>query len=215
MSLSMVKLYIGDSILKKYTEESKLRIYHTTFELIKTFGIKGWNMDMLCSELNIAKDTLYRIIKSKENLLNEMMDEILSQHESQVDKIIKDEEDFNVTLEKLSITIAKFLVDFGTLQLKSLFKEYPSIQKNVNDYALRFDYKVSGLLRNGIDNGIIKENVDVELVSKSVRYISIAILSENVSHADSEISKYISYIMEGIKVKNYKQVGELLNLKMI
>ncbi len=186
--------------MKKYTEEIKLRIYHTTFDLIRTFGIKGWNMDMLCSELNIAKDTLYRIIKTKENLLNEMMDEILSQHEIQVDEIIKAEEDFNVILEKLSIKIAKFLVDFGTLQLKSLFKEYPSIQNNVNDYALRFDDKVSILLRNGIDNGIIKENVDVELVSKSVRYISIAILSENVSHVDSEISKYISYIMEGIKV---------------
>ncbi len=196
----MENLCIGDSVLKKYTEEIKLRIYHTTFDLIRTFGIKGWNMDMLCSELNIAKDTLYRIIKTKENLLNEMMDEILSQHEIQVDEIIKAEEDFDVILEKLSIKIAKFLVDFGTLQLKSLFKEYPSIQNNVNDYALRFDDKVSILLRNGIDNGIIKENVDVELVSKSVRYISIAILSENVSHVDSEISKYISYIMEGIKV---------------
>lgn len=200
MLLLMENLCIGDSVLKKYTEEIKLRIYHTTFDLIRTFGIKGWNMDMLCSELNIAKDTLYRIIKTKENLLNEMMDEILSQHEIQVDEIIKAEEDFDVILEKLSIKIAKFLVDFGTLQLKSLFKEYPSIQNNVNDYALRFDDKVSILLRNGIDNGIIKENVDVELVSKSVRYISIAILSENVSHVDSEISKYISYIMEGIKV---------------
>lgn len=200
MLLSMERLYIGDSVLKKYTEESKLRIYHTTFDLIKTFGIKAWNMDMLCSELNIAKDTLYRIIKTKENLLNEMMNEILTQHEIQVDEIIKTGEDFNVILEKLSIKIANFLVDFGTLQLKSLFKEYPAIQKNVNDYALRFDDKVSALLRTGIDNGIIKENVDVEFVAKSVRYLSIAILSENDGHADSEISKYISYIMEGIRV---------------
>ncbi len=201
MLLSMVKLYTGDSILKKYTEESKLRIYHTTFDLIKTFGIKGWNMDMLCSELNIAKDTLYRIIKTKEKLLNDMMDDILSRHEGVVDEIIKEEVDFNIVLEKLSIKIASLLSDFGTLQVKSLFKEYPTIEQSVNDYALRFDDKVSNFLRSGIEDGMVKSDVDVELIAKSVRYMSIAILSENVNHADTEISKYIHYMMEGIKVK--------------
>ncbi len=187
--------------MKKHTEVTKTRIHKTTLNLIKLYGIKGWNMDMLCLEVNIAKDTLYRIIKSKEKLLTDMVDEILSEHENQVDEIIKSNQEFNLVLGALSKKIAKLLAEFGSLQLRSLFKEYPSIEENVNEYALRFDQKVSNFLKSGIESCIIKEKVDTELIAKSVRYMSIAILNEDGNKkADERISEYINYILEGIKI---------------
>ncbi len=187
--------------MKKYTEDTKKRIYEKALNLIKLYGIKGWNMDMLCEEVNMSKDTLYRIVKSKEKLLTDMVSGLLAEHEKSVNLIIESETDFYVVLEKLSKQIAQFLLELESVQFKSLLKEYPKIEEMVLDYANQFDNKIDAYLRYGIEKKIIQQEVDTMLVAKSIKYISLALLNDSSCHnAYKDINTYIQYIFEGIKV---------------
>ncbi len=186
--------------MKKYGEDTNARIYQKTMNLIKLYGIKGWNMDMLCKEVNISKDTLYRIIKSKKQLLTSMMIELIEEHAADIDAILSANQDFYLVLENLSQKIAGFLYELESVQLKSLFNEYPEIEEMVVGYADQFDDKIISYLVYGVEINIIDAKVDTVLVAKSIKYMSLALLSDGASsNANDAIAKYIHYIFEGIK----------------
>ena len=44
-------------------------LYEVTFETLKIHGSKGWTMDDICKNVGISKDTLYRAVSNKEDLI--------------------------------------------------------------------------------------------------------------------------------------------------
>ena len=57
---------------KKSITHRKL-VYEVARKFIFEMDIRAWSMDMLAAEADITKRTLYRIVPSKESLVEEVM----------------------------------------------------------------------------------------------------------------------------------------------
>lgn len=180
-------------------ETNKERIYTATLKLIQTYGAKGWTMDMVCQEANLAKDTLYRTIDSKHQLVNDVIKTLLEKHAKNISDLTQLDKDFFEIFTLLCQKLGEFLNMLGTPQIKSLFKEYPNIEKNIRHYTDQFDQSIASYLNKGIRLGKIKADTDILLVSQSARYTIVALLSDSSTKADSEtITKYLHYLIYGI-----------------
>jgi len=53
------------------------RILDKSYELIQRYGLRGFTMDDVASELGISKKTIYKIFDSKNQLISELVDRIV------------------------------------------------------------------------------------------------------------------------------------------
>ncbi len=186
--------------MKKNNEEIKKKIYVVTLKLIQTYGIKGWTMDLLCEEVNLAKDTLYRIIKSKDNLISEVIKVLIESHEKDVTEILTSNKEFFEIFTLLCKRLGGLLNKLGTPQIRSLFREYPDTENIINQYASQLDMNISEYLKQGINLGLINPDTDTLLVAKSAKHTIVALLSDDsIDNPNDAITKYLQYIVYGIR----------------
>ncbi len=60
------------------TDEEKIRLIHQVFSLFVEHGINGISMDEVAKHVKLSKATIYKYFKSKEDIVRDMMDEIIS-----------------------------------------------------------------------------------------------------------------------------------------
>lgn len=188
--------------MKKNNDEVRSRIRAATCKLIQTYGIKGWNMNMICEEANIAKDTLYRIIVNKELLIADVIEEKLVNHKKKMEAIISADEDFFSKINSLCEAFKDLLNEFGTPQWRSLFKEYPKIESAINNYTKQLNQYLAHYLNGGKESGLIKPDTDTLLIVKSLNYLILDLLNdESIERVDDAVAKLLQYLIHGIKDK--------------
>lgn len=186
--------------MKKNNDEVRSRIRAAARKLIQTYGIKGWNMDMICEEANIAKDTLYRIIVNKELLIADVIEERLTNHKKKIETIISADEDFFSNINLLCEAFKDLLNEFGTPQLRSLFKEYPKIESSINSYTNQLNQDLAHYLNGGKESGLIKPDTDTLLIVKSLNYLILDLLNDDsIERVDDAVEKFLQYLVYGIK----------------
>ena len=78
----------------KYNDQNiEAKVLQKTFELLQKYGIRGWNMDMLSLQSGLSKNTLYKIIGSKEDLMERVTMNYYQEIYSQLTKILENAED--------------------------------------------------------------------------------------------------------------------------
>jgi len=114
--------------------EIEERIFKKTHDLILARGLKGRNMDTLAKECGLAKNTLYKIIGSKETLLENIVIRQLRKNLKIVDSMIQDAGDYS----KISISIPKkfsrLVAGFDKKALPLIYLEYPGIEKKAKKF---------------------------------------------------------------------------------
>lgn len=186
--------------MKKNSDEVRSRIREAACKLLRTYGVKGWTMDMLCEEANLAKDTLYRIIVSKEVLIAEAMAEKLMNHKKKMEAMMAADEDYFSNVNSLCEAFRDLLNEFGTPQLRSIFKEYPKIETSVNDYMNQLNRDIADYLNRGKALGLISSDADTLLIAKSLNYVILDFLNDNaIEQVDDAVTKFLQYLIYGIK----------------
>jgi AcrR family transcriptional regulator len=112
--------------MKVCNEVIRKRIIQTTCDLLRRNGLKGWNMDILAHETGLAKNTLYKIIGSKEQLLEEVVISKMIQDLEHIDLITQEEKDYMTAVNKM---IEKFIdLTKNNNFIPRIYFEYPSIE---------------------------------------------------------------------------------------
>ena len=134
-------------------------------ELFFEFGIKNLNMDDISRKLGISKKTLYRFVKSKEDLIAKLFEfeeikgiassnEIGSLNVNAIEKLFK-----------VSLTVYEEMKRFNPMIMFELRKYYEQL---FNEFQARKLAQISKSmqvnLKQGIEEGLYRADVNIEAV---------------------------------------------------
>lgn len=176
------------------------KIYNETLGLIMTYGVKGWTMDTVCKKSGVAKDTLYRIIGNKEELLKSVIMQALDEHNHKMKSLLHQDQDFFAALRDITTLLSVFLSRFPLEKLGQIFLAYPSIEKAINKKMEDFFVSFELFLNQGKKSGYIKENVNAALLIEIIHTCIMQFLKKpEIFNATEDIKSLLDYLIEGIK----------------
>jgi AcrR family transcriptional regulator len=136
-------------------------------ELFFKYGVRSVSMEDICRDLGISKKKLYLLFSSK----NELVEKLL-ELERQNFEIIFDTYDFEgVNAIDILLTVSKEVGerfrDVSPSMTFDLKKYYPDIYHNHIDDRIDFIFKKIQInLEKGINQGVYRDDLTVELVSR-------------------------------------------------
>lgn len=180
------------------------RIVQKTAELISHKGIKGWNMDKLAEATGLAKNTLYKIIGSKENLLRRVTIGYIHDVQNKLSEILDINEEYFTVLKK-AISIFPELInrDYAN-HMHEIFLEYPEIELLVRSHQDDMTRNILDFIQKGIDIGVLKGTLDTMQVFETLQAIVLFYMKEELSSEEksARISNSIQYLLQGIMNKD-------------
>ncbi len=194
----------------KAKDESYLEIIEDEAKkIIVNNGLKSLSMDSLAKASSLSKATLYKIIQSKENLIEKIAYDFLIETRIGVLNSLLDEksslcdEDFTFKLAKLSIG------NYRVLQ-KQIFKDYPFIRKKLlvhwDEALILLNDKVLSLQKAGI----VKDNIEAKILIEGFKvifdYYCLSDLNDNeIIH---RIQSMYNMLLEGVINKINDKIEE-------
>jgi AcrR family transcriptional regulator len=185
----------------------KEKIIGKAAEMFITLGFKSVTMDDIANEMGISKKTIYTHFKNKTKLVEETTLGILDLINQGIDCIC--------ALNKNPIEELYEIKKFVMLKLKNeqaspqyqLQKYYPEIHETIKEKQLTKmqDCTVANLNR-GIEQGLYRENMDVELISK-LYFICVNGIKDESFFPSEKFPKaqlmehYLEYHLRGIVTK--------------
>lgn len=146
-------------------EDKKLHILKNVGKLYLRFGIRSVTMDDVASEFGISKKTLYQYFNDKADLVSQVLDYYLENPIFDLnDHVNGNPIDGFFALRSHIINILKYFNNNIEFDLK---KQYPELYKRVHR-AKRERIFVSTVnnLKKGIQTGLFRDDLDVELIAK-------------------------------------------------
>jgi hypothetical protein len=175
-------------------------IYEKTEKLFLQHGIKGWNMDTVAFEAGMAKNTLYKIIGTKEQLLGQIIISKLKKNIETIVGIFQNEPDFlkAVTIGVRQLT-HRISMD-NPLMLAQVFREYPEIKERFDAIASQLSTSIHDYLNRAKKTGIVREDIDNDVLISSVTAVINHYLNGNFKGREFEekVYKSLTYLLHGI-----------------
>jgi AcrR family transcriptional regulator len=186
-------LKINNSAIQK-------NIITLTETLLIKYGIRGWNMDTVTHRAGMAKNTLYKIIGTKEQLIEKI---VISKLRANIDAIVgifKREPEFLKAVEIGSRHLVHAISEDNPLILTQVFREYPAIKEKFDTIALKLGTSIHYYLNRAKKSGIIRKDVDNDILISSVTAIINHYLSLPYKGKEFEerIYKAFTYLLRGI-----------------
>jgi AcrR family transcriptional regulator len=148
--------------MKVCNEVIRERIIQTTCDLLRKNGLKGWNMDLLAHETGLAKNTLYKIIGSKEQLLEQVVLSKMIQDLEHIDLIMQEEKDYMTAVNRM---IEKFVdLTKNNNFISKIYFEYPSMEMKIKGAQREITASIFRFIRNGMDMGLVRDDLAPEFI---------------------------------------------------
>lgn len=188
----------------KYNDVNiKQKILEKTTDLIAKKGIKGWNMDQLSNEVGLAKNTLYKIIGSKEVLIEKIILEYIRNVQKQILNVINIEKNYLMALDKIIILFPNLLNNLYTDSMQEIFIEYPSIEKNVRSNQDEITKSIINFIGKCIDEGIIRDDITKEFTFEIFQALVIHFIKSGVKGEDvsKKLESSFNCLIYGVRKK--------------
>lgn len=129
------------------------------------FGIKNLNMDDISRKLGISKKTLYRFVKSKEDMIAKLFEYELVQWMKFLDKISNQDVNAIEKLFNVSLFVFEEMQRFNPMLMFELRKYYEQLFNEHHARRLRHISKSMKLnLEQGIKEGLYRHDVNIDTV---------------------------------------------------
>lgn len=153
----------------------KNKILEFARELYLREGFYKTSMDTLTSELRISKKTIYKFFPSKEILVEEVVDSLLSDIQAVVGEVIGQKDDAVTKIWNLHKIITTNILRFNDKWLNDLKTYAPHLWLKIDEFRTRKLYSIfSAIFQQGKEEGLFadKQNeILVTLITASLRAI--------------------------------------------
>jgi len=175
-------------------------IFKITETLLLKRGIKGWNMDSVALEAGVSKNTLYEIISSKQQLIEDVVINRLRNNVDAIVGIFRDEPDFVKACEIATRHLAHTTYVYDLLILPQVFREYPSIKEKFDSISGKLSTSIHNYLNQAKKNGVVRKNVDNDIAISCITAIINHSLSTNLKGRkfEEQLHQAFSYVIKGI-----------------
>lgn len=157
--------------MKFNNKQSEQQVLKKAAEFLFRHGIRGWNMDQLAAEAGLAKNTLYRIIGSKEQLIERVILDYCRSGHSRIIEIIDRENGYMETLKAIVEEYPEHMNSLYADFLQEVLLEYPGLEKAVRSYRDEMTTRITDFIRRGIVEGYLREALQPETVFELLQAI--------------------------------------------
>lgn len=189
-------------------------VTHKVEELFMKYGIKSVSMDDICKELSMSKKTLYQCFSSKENLVSEVVQRFMQGEITWSEQALRDASDPVHHLILIAKHVSQLLLRLSstaTYDLQKYYRKYWSlIEQQRRSLVLR---QISENLTLGIEQGIYRKDIDIDLVSNLYLRLATFIMDENSIDTPQEKNSqlYIEFVKYHIRGIATEKGVKLLN----
>lgn len=138
-------------------EKIKEQVLRAFYQLSFTHGLKKVTVDMLAKECGISKKTIYRIFKSKEEIVDVFTDLILGNLEEQFKRIQIKEDDQNRILEEFFEVVISMTGNIPSGVFTDVRRFYPELEEKITTVRTRFSTQFLHIIRKGVEEGNFRQ----------------------------------------------------------
>jgi AcrR family transcriptional regulator len=165
--------------------ELRDRIIAMAFELFLKYGIRSVTMDQISGELGISKRTLYEIFRDKNTLLREGMDYFSNIKRKEAKELLKKSDNVVETIYLLARKGEEMKQSINPLFFEDIRKYHPGVHIQLTKASKYRDYSITrDLLKKGINDGLFKKELDVEMVNSFIHQVMNIVMNEEVFPKD-------------------------------
>ncbi|MDR2848488.1 MAG: TetR/AcrR family transcriptional regulator [Bacteroidales bacterium] len=144
--------------------ELKDRILQEASTLFFNSGVKSVTMSDIAESLGISKRTLYEVFRDKDELLETCVNVHISRADCEIDAMTHSSENVIDTLMRIYAHHLREVRDVQKSVLRDLKKYYPQIYTKIADRQKEGLAVFMPLLKKGTDEGLIREDINFEIL---------------------------------------------------
>ncbi|MDD5936019.1 MAG: TetR/AcrR family transcriptional regulator [Clostridiales bacterium] len=186
----------------KNAEERKNEILDVAERLFCTKGFDNTSTSDILNEIGIARGTLYYHFKSKEDILDSMIERLTNQMVAKAAVIALD--DSIPVLERLTRTMLSLSADseLGDMIMEQVHRPQNALlhQKLENRLLGRVNKLITKIAEDGIKQGIMQTDYPAEAVEMIMTYSYIAFDSMNEYSEEEELRKIMGFVYHAERV---------------
>jgi len=201
--------------------ETQEKIQKAALTLFFKYGIKRVTMDDIAKELGMSKKTIYQFYKEKDDLVNQLCDNVLIMEEYSFNKMNEDAKDPIHEIMLISTKMRELMQNINPIFFLDLQKFYPTAFKRFQTFKEECAYKLVLVnIKKGKEMGVYRADIDVEFTAR-YRLAQIDMLMfgnyfsfEKISFTKTselilDLFAYGISTMKGHKlINNYKKIKE-------
>lgn len=182
----------------------RIEICDAAARLFTERGVDRVNMEEIADAVGLAKPSLYHYFRSKELILFNIQDEVMSALLHQLQERVADD---TSSREKLLGVFADMFASMDTYpgRVKIFFENYRVLddehRRKVRDAQRQYEALVQGIIRDGIADGTFRD-VDPQLASLAVFGVNnwaYHWYSQKGSHSSTELAQqFFDFLVNGI-----------------
>ena len=197
--------------------DTQENILHTAGVLFYKFGIRSVSIDDICKELGMSKKTFYTYYKTKDELVDNVLDSSVEHFKTMNMILYKD--DFRTGLRRFTKHQKEDKTDVRRTPqlLHDLQKYYPNqfAQYQMKVFEVQRS-QVRDILRLGIEDGLVRSNINIEMTTLLFAKLHADTIRdiETMQEHGTDISQFMYNAMEVLLRGVLTQEGlEVLNEK--
>lgn len=179
----------------------KQTILKTSEQLFLEKGLK-FTLDDVASTLHCAKKTIYKFYESKEDLLNDMLDNAYLKIYASKDEIINSDLPYEEKLKHAMIAMPDYYQVFDFRALDDLGEKYPKVYQNLTNKLETNWEPIIALLKEGQDKGIVNDiNISVlrTIVTSTINaFVTSDVLNDSELTYQQGLDEMMTIILKGI-----------------
>jgi TetR/AcrR family transcriptional regulator, cholesterol catabolism regulator len=157
------------------------RIVEEATQQFLQFGIRNVTMDKIASDLGISKRTVYGVFKDKTELVRTCIEYLFQQHETQIKIILETSSNVIEVFSNALREGMKVMNSINPVFFRDLKKFYPQIWMSIHARNMEKSYILTkDLLKQGIEEGLFREDINIKIVSKLFHEQNNLIMDEKV-----------------------------------
>ncbi len=187
--------------------DSRQKIIEAAAVMFRTYGIRAVTMDMLASHMGISKRTIYEVFSDKEELLHGVLKWMTMKQHDLMAKISSESGSVIETIFKMLDLMADHFQKMSPAFRLDMQRYHNDITKNLSEHnELPYFRNNAEILRQGITEGVFREDIDVEIINKCMIEVARMSNDKNMFPPDSFPNKdvirnfYVNYL-RGISTK--------------
>lgn len=145
----------------------KDNLVSTAFELFLKYGIKSVSMDDISRKLGISKKTIYSVVNTKEELIDDVLSIHLEKDECDIQSILNQSRDAIDEMVNVTKHVAIFLKQMTPSLIYDLKKYYPVFWSKIESTHFTFiERTIYANLQRGQKEGLYRQDFDPMIISK-------------------------------------------------
>ena len=139
----------------------------TAFDLFLKYGIKSVSMDDISRKLGISKKTIYSVINTKDELIDDVLSTHLRKDECDIKSILDESHDAIDEMVNVTKHVAIFLKQMTPSLIYDLKKYYPVFWSKIESKHFTFiESTIYANLVRGQKEGLYRQDFDPLIISK-------------------------------------------------